>query len=282
MSLINPQVSHASNTNDTTLVVPSRMEGCRQMRRNNQRKCRAHKKQRVSINIEKLEQLKSINVFYCALRNLLKQKNLPQSIKAAGLRGLIVNLYGELFRSGLEPESNSTSFRQRQLEFIQTHFHPQVVFESTSFAQGIGFLIAQLDLCTALHHPKQPAGRRIEVEKIDAQGFIFRAHGHIQIRITRDAIRAFYPHKFGDQQFLAQVQDRTITCSWTQVFYFDEMNRIRYLVYEVDFLRGWSTLLKNPVELAHVMQFRNMNYSYARKTTLDEFEFTTALQSNIS
>ena len=155
------------------------------------------------------------------------------------------------------------------MQFLHTHFHPDVVFESTTFAHGIEFLIAQWKVDTLLHRPRMT--RAMEVEKIDGEGTIYRGHGQTQLTITRDAIRAFYPHIQWNARLLAQAMNKTINVNWTRTFYFDDMNRIRYLAYDVDFLLGWRQLVSDPVILANVVQFRNMNNGYARQNTLEEW-----------
>ena len=241
----------------------------------NQRRYRARVREKEWLNEQRVSQLTSLTYHYSMLRGLLVQPQLPPAIRQVGLRGFILKLYGELFRWGMEPESGCRTLRQQQVKFLKTHFHPDVVIESKSYAKGVDFWAAQLDFFTKMHRPR--ALGDVQVDKVDAEGEIFRAYGQTQLTVTREAIEAFYPYMLMNQDFLAQVVDQTIVLNSKHTFYFDQQNRIRYFVYELDFVQGWAQLIKDPLELVNVVQFRNMDNVYASKETIDEWAHREAL-----
>ena len=222
----------------------------------NQKRYRAKSKEKErALNGEVQEQrnrIQRMSEYY----DLLYQRKFLQQDGAVQFRGMILDSYFDLFRFSAAKPTDSMFEKQRS--FLELNWHNEFKLTPQSNT-GYKPMLEQWELTSQVS--EKYTSKKIAIERIDADGQVFRFRMTVELIVTPSAVPMLYPHMITEPSFLYKVVGKQLVFDSIMTFRFGENNQIISLSIENDLASGWMKILKDPILIARMLKQSQFNNS---------------------
>ena len=188
--------------------------------------------------------------------DLLCQKKFIRQDGAVQFRGVLLNSYFDLFRFSAAKKTDSMFEKQRS--FLELNWDNEFKLTPQSKV-GYEPVLEQWDLVSQLS--EKYTSKKTALERIDADGQVFRMRLSIAFNMTPSYVTMMYPHMITEPDFLYKVVGKQLVFDSIMTFRFGENNQIISLSIENDLGSGWMRILKDPILTARVLKQAQFNES---------------------
>lgn len=200
----------------------------------NQRRYRARLKEKKALQDAIIQEWQDKVDCVKAYKNLLRHGTLLKQTRFTEFRGVIVQMFAQLFANGV----NSTQSHKyaAQASFLQFNL-------DRDCCHGVEVILAHFEKYTLIHREFQLKFQSIKC----LEPTIFQLSLLAKMTLTRATIAALYPHMLFDRKFLDQIAaGRKLQYRINIRFHFaPNTNKIVHIQFEHQLAQGWCTLLKN-------------------------------------
>lgn len=221
------------------------------LQKQRQKRHRERQRQKEQDCEERVKELKSQTERLMLYRMFLSRKQqMFASPRLIQLRGLTVEIFGDYFQYGVDPQK--AEHYAKQVAFLQYHFSSQsLLYCPSDGAAGKRGQNAILEILqqgrrfTSLHDEFKATPH--SVKQHDAEGTVFSMVQDIVLTITQRAIQALYPHMLYNQAFMRKVIPKQLKFQVISTIPFAEnMNTVETIHIEHQLPRAWCQLLQDP------------------------------------
>lgn len=226
------------------------------MQKKRQQRHRDRQRQLEMLCEKRVRDLHAQNVRLVLYQRFLKQMRSLELPHLMQLRGLVVELYGDYFRYGVD--AHDENYYEKQIAFMELHFSRECILHCPTRTRGYYGLIEQLKVYTDLYDRFEAITQ--SVERYDATGSIYSLSQKVRVTVTKRAIGTIYPHMMYDREFMKKALDKVLVFHYNLVLRFREgTSTIEAVHIDHQIPEAWCNLLQDSLLTARLLDRANID-----------------------